>query len=119
MTAIAPYIEAFLREHLGHHRGASQHTCDSYAYSFQLLFEFAAARYKVTPSSLMLEQIDAKLVSAFLEYLEDTRKNAPETRNVRLAAIKSFFHFLEHRQPAALEQIRRVLAIPFKKNSSP
>src|ERR1700688_4040892 len=115
MTAIAPYIEAFLREHLGHHRGASQHTCDSYAYSFQLLFEFAAARHKVTPSSLMLEQIDAKLVSAFLEYLEDTRKNAPETRNVRLAAIKSFFRFLEYRQPAALEQIRRVLAIPFKK----
>ena len=44
-----------------------------------------------------------------------TRKNAPVTRNVRLAAIKSFFRFLEYRQPAALEQIRRVLAIPFKK----
>jgi integrase/recombinase XerD len=34
---------------------------------------------------------------------------------MRLAAIKSFFRFLEYRQPAALEQIRRVLAIPFKK----
>ena len=118
MTPIAPHIEAYLHETLAGHRGASQHTCDSYAYSFQLLFEFAAARHKVTPSSLMLEQIDAKLVSAFLEYLEDTRKNAPETRNVRLAAIKSFFHFLEYRQPAALEQIRRVLAIPFKKTNS-
>ena len=40
------------------------------------------------------------------------------TRNVRLAAIKSFFHFLEYRQPAALEQIRRVLAIPFKKTDT-
>jgi integrase/recombinase XerD len=66
----------------------------------------------------MLEQIDSGLVSAFLEYLENTRKNAPETRNVRLAAIKSFFHFLEYRRPAALEQIRRVLAIPFKKTTS-
>jgi len=37
------------------------------------------------------------------------------TRNVRLAAIKSFFRFLEYRQPAALEHVRRVLAIPFKK----
>src|SRR5467141_1456533 len=118
MTPIAPHIEAFLRENLSHHRGASQHTCDSYAYSFQLLFEFAAARHKVTPSALMLEQIDSGLVSAFLEYLEDTRKNAPETRNVRLAAIKSFFHFLEYRQPAALEQIRRVLAIPFKRTDT-
>jgi site-specific recombinase XerD len=52
------------------------------------------------PSSLSLEQIDSDLVTAFLEHLEDARRNAPETRNVRLAAIKSFFHFLEHRQPA-------------------
>ncbi len=37
------------------------------------------------------------------------------TRNVRLAAIKSFYRFLEYRQPAALEHVRRVLAIPFKK----
>jgi site-specific recombinase XerD len=58
------------------------------------------------------------LVSAFLEYLEDTRQNAPETRNVRLAAVKSFFRFLEYRQPAALEQIRRVLAIPFKRTDA-
>ena len=118
MTPIAPHVEAFLRETLSHHRGASQHTCDSYAYSFQLLFEFAAARLKVRPSSLALEQLDSELVSAFLEYLEDNRHNAPETRNVRLAAIKSFFHFLEYRHPAALEQIRRVLAIPFKKTST-
>src|SRR6266403_861952 len=115
MTPIAPHIEAFLREHLSHHRGASQHTCDSYGYSFQLLFEFAAARLGVAPSSLALEQLDAGLISAFLEYLEDKRKSAPVTRNVRLAAIKSFFRFLEYRQPAALEQIRRVLAIPFKR----
>ena len=60
----------------------------------------------------------SELVSGFLEYLEDTRRNTPETRNVRLATIKSFFHFLEHRQPGLLEQIRRVLAIPFKKTSS-
>src|SRR5713101_3002832 len=118
MTPIAPHIEAFLRENLSHHRGASQHTCDSYACSFQLLFEFAAARLKVVPSSLTLECLDSGLVSAFLEYLEDTRRNAPETRNVRLAAIKSFFRFLEYRQPAALEQIRRVLAIPFKRTDT-
>src|SRR5579863_938913 len=115
MTPIAPLIEAFLRETLVHQRGASQHTCDSYAQSFQLLFQFAAARLKSKPSQLMLEQIDSALVSAFLEHLEDKRKNAPVTRNVRLAAIKSFFRFLEYRHPAALEHIRRVLAIPFKR----
>lgn len=118
MTPIAPDIEAFLREHLARHRGASQHTCDSYAYSFQLLFEFAAKALKISPSELTLEQLDATLIGAFLEYLEQTRRNSPDTRNVRLAAIRSFFRFLEYRHPAALEQIRRVLAIPFKKTDS-
>ena len=118
MTPIAPLIAAFLRETLVHQRGASQHTCDSYAQSFQLLFQFAAVRLKSKPSQLMLEQIDSALVSAFLEHLEDQRKNAAVTRNVRLAAIKSFFRFLEYRQPAALDQVRRVLAIPFKKTDT-
>src|SRR6202795_1782422 len=118
MTPIAPLIEAFLRETLAGQRGASRHTQDSYAASFQLLFTFAGERLKVRPSALTLEQLDAGLVSAFLEHLEDVRGNAAVTRNVRLAAIKSFFHFLEYRQPAALEQIRRVLAIPFKKTNS-
>ena len=115
MTPIAPAIEAFLREYLARQRDASQHTCDSYAASFQLLFEFAAKRFNVSPSALTLEQLDTTLISAFLEYLEEQRRNSPDTRNVRLAAIKSFFRFLEYRHPAALDQIRRVLAIPFKK----
>ena len=44
MTRIAAHIEAFLREHLARHRGASQHTCDSYASSFQFLFELPLER---------------------------------------------------------------------------
>jgi site-specific recombinase XerD len=111
-------MEAFLREHLARHRGASQHTCDSYAYSFQSLFEFASQKLKVAPSALLLEQLDAVLISAFLEHLEITRRNSAETRNIRLAAIRSFFRFLQHREPAAVEQVRRVLAIPFKKTDT-
>jgi site-specific recombinase XerD len=66
----------------------------------------------------MLEQLDATLISAFLEHLETSRRNCAETRNVRLAAIRSFFRFLQHREPAAIEQVRRVLAIPFKKTDT-
>ena len=68
MTPIAPLIEAFLDETLVRQRGVSRHTRDSYALSFQLLFMFAAKRLKVSPSALTLEQLDAGLVSAFLEY---------------------------------------------------
>ena len=59
MTPIAPLIETFLRDTLARQRGASRHTSDSYASSFQLLFVFAADRLKVKPSALTLEQIDA------------------------------------------------------------
>jgi Phage integrase, N-terminal SAM-like domain len=96
MTSIAPHMEAFLREHLVRHRGASQHTCDSYAYSFQALFEFAARKLRTAPAAMMLEQLDATLISAFLEHLETSRGNSAETRNIRLAAIRSFFRFLQH-----------------------
>jgi site-specific recombinase XerD len=119
MTPIAPHISVFLRERLPLQRGASIHTCDSYAYSFQLLFEFASRRFGVTPSRLYLEQIDARLVMEFLGYLESDRGNSPNTRNARLAAIKSFMRFIEFRVPALLDHTREILAIPTKKTDQP
>jgi len=111
MTPLAPHLTAFLRERLPVHRRASQHTCDTYAYAFQLLLSFASQRLGKPPSLLSLEQLDAPLISDFLVHLQTVRRNGPRTRNARLAAIKSFMHFLEHRVPSALEQIRRVLEI--------
>jgi integrase/recombinase XerD len=119
MTPIAPHLTAFFRERLPVQRGASPHTCDSYAYTFQLLLEFASQRFKVTPSKLYLEQLDAALVMEFLAHLEAVRENGPRTRNARLAAIKSFMRFAEQRVPSALEQSRRILAIPSKKADLP
>ena len=115
MTLIAPHITAYLRERLPTERKASPHTCDTYAYAFQLLFQFASQRLGCSPAALQLEQLDAPLVLAFLEHLQAGRRNGPSTRNARLAAIKSFMHFLEYRVPSALEQLRQVLAIPFQK----
>jgi site-specific recombinase XerD len=111
-TPIAPHITAFLRERLPLERRASQNTCDTYAYSFQLLFQFASSRLGVPPSGLQFEQVDAPLVMAFLEHLQNQRGNSGRTRNVRLAAIKSFMRYMEYRLPSALDQIHRVLASP-------
>lgn len=115
MTALAPHLAAFLQEHLPRDRGCSPHTCESYAYAFQLLVCFAADRLATSPCALTLEQLDAPLVLAFLEHIEVVRGNSAATRNVRLAAIKSFVHFLEYRVPSALDQLSRLLAIPAKK----
>ena len=118
MTALAPHVSAFFQERLMLERQASANTCDSYAYAFKLLLNYAGKRLKVAPSRLALEQIDARLVTGFLNDLEASRANAASSRNVRLAAIKSFMHFLEYRVPSALEQIQGVLAIPMKKTET-
>ncbi len=117
-TLLAPHLTAFFEQRLPIERHASENTRDSYAYAFQLLLTFASKRLNLAPSQLAVEQIDAPLVLDFLNDLETTRGNGASSRNVRLAAIKSFMHFLEYRVPSAIEQIRRVLAIPTKKTES-
>jgi len=89
MNDLATHLSGFLREHLPAERNASQHTCEAYAYSFQLLVEFAAGRLKCKPSQLTLDQIDASMIMTFLEHIEAKRGNCARTRNARLAAIKS------------------------------
>jgi integrase/recombinase XerD len=115
MTSLADHLGKFLREHLPRERKASPHTCEAYAYAFQLLVCFAADRLKIRPSHLTVEQLDVPLVLAFLEHIEAERRCTARTRNARLAAIHSFFHFLEYRVPSCIEQARQVGAIPIKK----
>lgn len=118
MTAIAPHVSDFLRIRLPIERNASAHTRATYSHAFMLLFEFAARRLKCSPSSLELEQIDAKLVMVFLDHLERERSNGISSRNARLAAIKSLFRYIEYRVPSAIDQVRRILAIPTKRSTS-
>ena len=118
MTAIAPHVSAFFQERLTLERHASSHTCDSYAYAFKLLLDYASKRLKVAPSQLELEQINPQMVVGFLSYLEKKRSNGASSSNVRLAAIKSFMRFMEYRVPSALDQIHRILAIPMKRTNT-
>ena len=115
MTALAPHLSSFLREYLPRDRGASLHTCEAYATSFQLLASFVAQRLKIRPSKLEVEHIDVPQILAFLEHLEGQRGNSARTRNARLAAIHAFFRYLEYRQVSCLDQSRQVHAIPMKK----
>jgi len=118
MTALAPHLTAFFQERLPVELRASVNTCDSYAYAFKLLLHYTSKRLKVIPSRLELEQIDAPLVVAFLNDLQATRANGSSSRNARLAAIKSFMHYIEYRVPSALEQAQRILAIPMRKTDT-
>jgi site-specific recombinase XerD len=118
MIPIAPHITAFLQKRLAVERRASPHTCDTYAYAFQLLFAFMSHKLGVAPADLALEQLDAPLVLEFLDSLQKQRRNSPRTRNARLAAIRSFMRFIEHRVPSALDQVRRIRAIPAQRTDT-
>jgi integrase/recombinase XerD len=69
-------------------------------------------------SVFLRERLPLERRQAFLEHLEKQRHNSPGTRNVRLAAIRTFMRFIEYREPAALEQVQRIRAIPTKRTES-
>ncbi|MBV9364281.1 MAG: tyrosine-type recombinase/integrase [Solirubrobacterales bacterium] len=97
----------------------SAHTIASYRDTFQLLLGYAQQRTGRTPSALTLEDLDAPLVLAFLDHLEQARGNSPRTRNLRLTAIRSFMRHASLRAPTALPVAHRVLAISPKRFDKP
>jgi site-specific recombinase XerD len=118
MTARAPFaalLEAFFTQRLMHQRQASAHTIASYRDTFRMLLQFAQKRLHKAPSALALEDIDAPLVTAFLDDLEAVRGVTARTRNLRLTAIHSFFRYASYEAPTHAAHIARVLAIPAKK----
>src|SRR5213594_4110145 len=108
-------LESFFTERLIRQRQASPHTISSYRDTFRLLLQFAQRRLRKQPSCLALDDIDAPMVTAFLDDLESRRKIGARSRNLRLTAIRSFFHYAAYEEPAHASQIQRVLAIPGKR----
>jgi site-specific recombinase XerC len=109
-VAIAQPLEAFFTERLLRDRQASPHTIAAYPDSFRLLLSFAQHTLGKLPSALTLGDLDAPFICRFLQSLERTRRNSARTRNLRLAAIHSFFRYLATQEPACSALIQRVLA---------
>ena len=90
---LSPLLEAFFVQRLIAQRRASTHTINSYRDTFRLLLKFAERQLGCPPYKLTLENLPAPFLAAFLDHLEATRANGPRTRNLRLAAIRSFFRY--------------------------
>jgi len=116
-TSLPTLLRGFFEDYLTAQRDVSANTIHAYRDSIKLLLLFAARDTGRQVVRLRLGDLGADTVLAFLEHLETQRGNTASTRNARLAAIKSFMRFCEYREPALLEQIRRVHAIPFKRTS--
>jgi site-specific recombinase XerD len=116
VTAIAATMQAFFTERLIAQRRASPHTITAYRDTCRLLLGFAAQRTRTPPCRLDIADLDAPMISAFLDHLEHQRGNTIRSRNARLAAIHSLFSFAALRHPEHAADIARVLAIPPKRS---
>jgi integrase/recombinase XerD len=115
MSTLAPLMQAFFTERLIGQREASPHTVASYRDAICLLLRFAQHRTGKAPHQLDLDDLDAPLIGAFLNYLEVERGASARTRNARLTAIRSLFGFAAYHHPEHAAVIQRVLAIPPKR----
>jgi site-specific recombinase XerD len=115
MTLLAPTLETFFTERLMTQRQASPHTIAGYRDTMRLLLAFASERTGKPPSKLDVSDLDVRLISAFLDHLEQARGNSASTRNARLAAIRSLFRYAAFKHPEHAAMIERVLALPAKR----
>jgi site-specific recombinase XerD len=118
MTLLAPTLQAFFTDRLVRQRQASGHTITAYRTAWRLLLVYAAQRAGKPPARLDIADLDAPLITGFLDHLEHSRGNTSRTRNARLAAIHSLFSYAALRHPEHAAGIARVLAIPAKRCDS-
>ena len=100
---IAPLVQSFFTDHLVRQRRASPQTVASYRDTFRLLIQHLSQTSGRKPSDLTLDDLQAKAIMRFLDGIERDRGNSVQTRNARLAAIRSFFRLVTLREPARID----------------
>ncbi|CAA7600767.1 Integrase [Acididesulfobacillus acetoxydans] len=118
-TDFSKSLTDFLARYLPGERGASKHTTASYRDTFILLLAFLKERKDISAEKLTLRQISKEIVVEFLRWLEEERRCCAAARNVRLAALHSFFKYLQYQNPENLMEWQRILSIPVKRTEKP
>jgi len=117
-STFATLLQAYFTERLVRQRNASPNTIASHRDTFRLLLGFAQESLKKAPAALVVADLDAPFIGRFLNYVEQERGNTAQTRNVRLAAIHSFFKYLAFQEPSLNALAQRVSAIPAKRHKT-
>lgn len=112
---LGPHLQAFFTEHLVNQKRASPNTVASCRDTFRILLPFLRDRKGIEPARLRWSDLEAEDILAFLDHLERHRKNSIRSRNIRLAAIRSFFRMVALREPDCAGLVARILAIPTKR----
>ncbi len=115
-TDFSKYISDFISRYLPHEKGLSNNTIRAYRDTFVLLLEYLQKEKRLKVEKLTLNMVTKEVVLDYLDWLQSTRSCSNATRNVRLAAIHSFYRFLQHESPDHLHQCQKILSIRFKRS---
>src|ERR1700746_1843357 len=116
----AELVQAFFCDYLIKQRDLSPRTVSAYRDTFRLLLSFLQQACGKRPDQLILSTLTAPQLSAFLQHLEEERGNCVRTRNLRLAALRSFFRYVGACEgPEMIAQTQRIMAIPLKRFARP
>jgi integrase/recombinase XerD len=115
-TDFAKQLTDFLSKYLPGERGLSINTISSYKFTFILFITFMEIQRKKKASKIELRDITKENVVAFLDWLQSHRRCSVATRNVRLAALHSFFRYLQYQIPENLSEWQKILSIKEKKS---
>jgi integrase/recombinase XerD len=108
-------LQRYFCEYLINQRQLSLRTITAYRDTFRLLLAFFERCRRRQPDDLRVRDLDASCILAFLDDLERHRGNGARSRNLRLAAIRSFVRYATATDPLLLPVAQRVLAIPTKR----
>lgn len=108
-------LHQYFYEYLPRIKGTSEHSIKSYRQTFSLFLHFLADYYSIKIKSLKIEHLTTDAVIDFLDHLEKDRKNSVQTRNNRLAVIKSFAKMIRFMHPDKKRIAEVLLTIPQKR----
>jgi site-specific recombinase XerD len=115
ISFIGPLVQSFFTQHLQQNKRVSPQTVASYRDTLRLLLQFVKEQSGREPAALRVVDLDAPVILAFLEHLEQQRHNSVRSRNARLAAIRTFFRWIALRDPESVGLATRIMAIPLKR----
>ena len=111
----ASLVQEFFGPYMLQQRALSPRTVASYRDTFVLLLRYAEEARALSAHSFRLTDLSAQFLAGFLDHLEVLRNNSVRSRNVRLAAVRSFLKFAARRDPTNLAIIEQALAVPMKR----
>lgn len=116
-SALAPWIRRFLMEYLIGERNLARNTQRSYRDAVRLLVVFTADKVHKKIDDLLIPDIDADLLRAFLRHIEEERKCSVSSRNQRLAAIHALAGFIAERCPEYLDWCAQLRTVKAKRSA--